>query len=692
MEKLKFTLGNLWFWAAMIFVCFLTENMQYLSANPLNGYNPTTLIIITAGTIDCLFMYFFINHKKNKMSFDWVLLSAITTIGVAFLIGIWLAKGNTYTFEDGSNSISVSFTTYEKVRASIILVVFLVFTYAYMFCINTAKFSGRKTILLAYVGIGAAVVSIIFSFATEMKVYEAIFKNEVTSGLSIDSFYGNKNYYGSVLFIGILSCIIAIYYKPRFHWYLLMVFMYVVLLSTAAVLPSVIITFVLPIYLLEETIRFSVKRKWKYSVFTTISILLLFTLVFLFFYGSNHEWNGFKGLDVYLSEVFNRKNFSTFSGRTKIWENIIPYCIDSPISIIFGHGAIISEKHILAITAAMNNTLVGVRTTHNGYIQVMFEYGIIGLLTNVLLICYFLYSCVRLLLEKHFHFVFVHFLVVVACLVFNFCESSSFFDAGVKEIFMSVCFLMPVITKYKLSKRPERLQEVKDIPYEYKKMDYIKLGQTISIVLVSLICAVCAGLLCTYTYANTALKYTMLNTLFGLIISLVFIPYLISLFYKDNDNVTFAVHLAFNFLLIGLFLFGIFAFFKQDASTKSMLKFTLPGLLALVLLIDAVVYSIIKNASIKDWIKVFVFGGFVIPRYALLGGFVVSAIIVIVLQNVGLMNWFAYLTNYAISLVAFYLVLNFLPTKGGKEIATYLNELDLYNIKRITIMDEFYYG
>ena len=692
MEKLKFTLGNLWFWVAMIFTCFLTENMQYLSGNPLDGYNLTTLILVTSGTVACLFMYFFFNHKRNGLKFDWILLSAISTLGIAFLIGIWLAKGNTYVFEDGSNSITVSFTTYEKVRASIILVVFLVFTYAYMFCINTTKFSSRKTILLAYVGIGAAVVSIIYSLATEMKVYEAIFKDEVTSGLSIDSFYGNKNYYGSVLFIGILSCIVAIYYKPRFHWYLLMVFMYVVLLSTAAVLPSVVITGLLPIYLLEETIRFSVKRKWKYAVFTTISILLLLALIFLFFYGSNHEWNGFKGLDVYLSDVFNSKNFSTFSGRTKIWENILPYCFDNPISIIFGHGAIISEKHILAITAAMNNNLVGVRTTHNGYLQVMFEYGIIGTIANLFLLCYFFYSCVRLLLEKQFHFVFVHFLLVLSCLVFNFCESSSFFDAGVKEMFISVCFLMPVITKYKLSKRPERLQEVKDISYEYKKMDYIKLGQLLSIVIISLICAVGSGLLCTFSYATNVLKFALVNTLFGLIIALIFIPYLISLFYKDNDNITFAVHLAFNFLLIGLFLFGMFSFLKQDASTKSMLKYSLPVLLAFALLIDSVVYSIIKNCSIKEWIKVFVLGGFVIPRYALLAGFGIPAILIICLQNMNLMNWYSYLTIFAISLVSFYIVLQFLPTKDGKEIGKYLNELDLYNIKRITIMDEFYYG
>ena len=336
MEKLKFTIGNLWFWVAMVFTCFLTENMQYLSINPLNGYNPTTLILVTAGTVACLFMYFFFNHKRNGLKFDWILLSTISTLGIAFLVGIWLAKGNTYVFENGSDSITVSFTTYEKVRASIILVVFLAFTYAYMFCINTAKFSNRKIILLAYVGIGAAVVSIIYSLATEMKVYEAIFKNEISGYISIDSFYGNKNYYGSVLFIGILSTIVAIYYKPRFHWYLLLIFMYVVLLSTAAVLPSVIITVLLPIYLFEETIRFSVKRKWKYATFATISILIMFALIIIFFYGSNHEWNGFKGLDVYLSDVFNSKNFSTFSGRTKIWKIffLIVLIIQYPSSLV----------------------------------------------------------------------------------------------------------------------------------------------------------------------------------------------------------------------------------------------------------------------------------------------------------------------------------------------------------------------
>lgn len=693
MGKLKFTLGNLWFWASLIFVVFLCENMQYLTGNPMSGYNPSTLIILTVGAVACLFMFFFLHHKKNKMTFDWVLLPAISIVAGAFLLGIWLAKGNTYQYADLSNSIEVSFSFYEKLKASIILVVFLVFTYAYMFVLNTSKVSYRKTVWFVYAGIVAALISIAFSLATEMKQYQAIFKSDsIPSHISIDSFYGNKNYYGGVLFIGILSCIIANYYKPRLHWYVLMVAMLVILISTAAMLPSLILAIAVPLYFLEEIIRFSVLRKWKYSIFALISLLMILALVILFFFGSTHKWNGFIGLDVYISETFAKKNFVTLTGRTIIWEHIIPYCTNDPISMIFGHGFILTEKHILAITSAMNNGAPGVRTTHNGYLQVLFEYGMVGVIVHAILIVYFLFACVRLLLEKKFSFVFIHLFIVACCGVFNFCESSSFFDGGVKEIFMTIAFMMPVFTRYKMIKRPERIKEIQTLKADHLYMNPVRLGQTVMLVLMSLICVATSALLCTYTFDNQMMKYIVLNSLIGFGILALFVPYLVTLFYKNTERSNFVLHCVFNGLLMSAAVFILYIVMGKDATMNSVKKFVIPGVIFFILLVDTVVYALVKNGSIKEWAKVFALGGFVIPRYALLAGFGIPAVVNIALQSLGMMNWFVYLTNMVFSLVCFYFVLTLLPTKGGRLIARYFNELDLYNIKRINLLDEVYYG
>ena len=177
-----------------------------------------------------------------------------------------------------------------------------------------------------------------------------------------------------------------------------MVALYVILISTAAVLPSLISTVAVPVYLLEEIIRFAVKKKWKNCIFALISLFLLMAIAITFYYGSKHEWKGFVGLDNYVSEIFKTKNFITISGRTKIWETVLPLCFDSPLHAVLGHGFLLSRKSLIAITSVMyNNTVGGVQTTHNGYLEILFDYGLVGLIVHAVLIGYFVYCAIRLL-------------------------------------------------------------------------------------------------------------------------------------------------------------------------------------------------------------------------------------------------------------------------------------------------------
>ncbi len=693
MGKLKFTLSNIWFWIALIAVSFLTENLSLLTNNMRQGFDMATLGVLSAGCLACLVMYYFVNHKENKVKLDYVLLPGIAIVGLCLLLGIWLQGSVTYPYADGTDSVTVTFSVYEKVRASIIVVLFLGVAYAFTFMMNINRPSNRILMLLAYVGIGAAVVSVIFSLITEMNVYVAIFKGDEIHGLSIDSFYGNKNYYGGILFVGILTCIIANYYRPRLHWYILMVALYVILISTAAVLPSLISTIAVPLYLFEEIIRFAVKKKWKYCIFALVSLLILMSLALTFYWGSRHEWKGFVGLDNYISEVFKTKNFITYSGRTKIWTTVLPLCFDSPLHAILGHGFLLSRKSLIAITSVMyNSSTNGVQTTHNGYLETLFDYGMVGLIVHVILIGYFVYAAIRLLLEKRFHFVFVYSFVVACCAVFNFCESSSFFDAGVKEIYMTMVFMMPVIAEYKISRRQEKLEEIKNHPAKLKAWDPVKLGQLVAIVIMSFLAVALTSLTISIVYQNVKFEYFMFNVVIGLAIALLFVPYLVTLYYKGEEKLHFILHSVFNGLLIPAVIVILYLFMVREPSISLMIPYLLPGLLVLVLVLETVIYSLIKNGSIKEWFTVVIKGSFVINRYALLGSILCILIPGLVLQTMGYMTYYIFIVCLFLGLIGYYAVFHFLPTKAGREILNDCNELAIWNIKRIALKDEKYYG
>lgn len=693
MGKLKFTFANLWFWAAMIVIVFLTENLMHLTGNPKGGFDYPTLVILSLACIVCLFMFFFVSHKRNKVRVDWVLLPSFIIVGALLVVGIWINNGASYTYADGSGTVDVVISVHDKIKSTVILGVFLIFSYAMLFPLQANAPHSRRGQFLAYVGVIAALISLVFSLVTEYKVYVAIFKGEVLPNMSINSFYGNKNYYGGVLLIGFLACIIANYHKPRLVNYLLMIIYTLAILASAAMLPALIACGGLLIYLFEEVIRFSVKKKWLYSFYSTLSILIVLSLVLLFYYGVTHYWDGFRGLDAYITEMFAKKNFSTLTGRIYIWNAVLPYVFDNTTHLIFGHGFMISEKMILGITGAMNNNpLNGVRTTHNGYLQIAFEYGLIGIVVHAILVSYFVYSCIRLMLEKRFHMAFVYLFVGLCAGVYNFCESSSYFDAGTKEIYMTALFAMPAIREAKLIKHQEKVEEAKNIDVGHAPLTNIALGRSFAIALMSLICGCGVMFICSYTYQMVWLKTLLLNIIIGLGIAFLFIPYLVSLYYKKSDKPFFILRLAFNAFIFAFLIVAMFILMDKVDGLKAYIPYAVPGVIFLVLLLEVVSYSLLRGGSIKEWASITLLGGFAIPKYAIGAALLTGLISYLVYENFNYLNMFVYLIIPALTIIVFYVILYFFPSKKGKETMKSVNDNNLLRIKREAVFGETYYG
>lgn len=693
MGKLKFTFANLWYWVALILVCTLTENLMHMTSAPKSGFDFGGLLAISLACIGCLFMFFFVSHKSNKIKFDWVLFPAIIILGGCFMLSIWLNNGMVVPYKDNSSEIVVTISTFEKIRASIILVIFLALTYAMLFVSRANGFRNKVVNFVALVGIVAALISLVYSLIVEKSQYAAIFKDDDLKHIVIDSFYGNKNYYGGVLFIGFLSCIIANYYKPRFYKYMLMVIFMVATLASAAMLPSVISVVALALYLFEEILRFSIKKRWICSIFALFALLSAVALVVVFYYGVTHTWKGFNGLDTYLSETFKNKDFLTFTGRTTIWRNVFPYCFKDPFHLVFGYGFMISEKNILAITGAMyNNPATGVRTTHNGYLQMIFEYGLIGSVVHVVLIGFFIYSCIRMMIEKKFHFAFTYMFVGLCAATYNFCESSSYFDAGTKEVFMTQLFVVPVLTEAKMLGKNKKLEELRSIDENREPMKPNVMGKGLSLIIVSALITVGMTFLSPLTYEIVWLKNLMINLAIYLGIALLFIPYLASLYYRKTDKPYFVANCVINGLLISLVMFALFMFMNHNAETRRIMPYALPAVLFVILLLETIIYSLIKGATFKDYASVTFGGSIIMARNALVGATFVGGIAFISFSMFNMMTLFNYFMIMILTMMGFYGVYYFLPTKDGKEVRGAYDELHLNTIKREFVYNEKYYG
>lgn len=689
MGKLKFTLSNIWLWSALAGVSILTENLQYLSSNMKGGLDLSSFFILTFIGIVSLFMFFFINHKENKMTFDYVLIPAFALAFAFVVAGIWAQSDNS-TIGSGAEAVQVVLTTAEKVKATIGAFMFLLFTYALLFMFQRTQPHSKYTVFPLYCAIIFVYVTVIFSLITERTEYLSIFSDgQIKYDINIASFFGNKNYYGGILFVGILCCMLVNYHRPRFIWYMTSLFFLLILLSTAAVLPALIAVVALPIYYIEEIVRYSVKRKWLTSLSVTLTLLTLFSLIIVFYIGKVKEWKGFNGIDIYITEIIYNKNFSTLTGRTDIWKMVIPTCFDNLIHTLFGHGFMISEKFILNLTAARFGT--GVRSVHNGYLEILFEFGVLGLLANLILMMYFVYSLVRLLIEKRFHFVFVYGFVALCCAAYNMGESSPFFGYGIKEMFLTMVVVAPVMARNKFLFRDKPIKEVMAMPHKSGQLDPIKLGKGLSVIIVSLLISIVPLLLVQFTYDHKGIIEVLGWVAFYLGIALLFIPYIVSLYYRNTEKSHFVLHCVLNGVGLALLLF-IVCFPLIYSKNFEAAKIVAAAITVIYLMTNALAYSFIKRGSPIEWLKITFVGGFVNSLTGLLSTFIIGSGIFLVLQNLNCISWFTYLFGAYVNAIIFYASIYLIPFLGGRDLIYEYNKISLYHNICCAVKDETTYG
>ena len=691
MGKLKFTLSNIWLWLSIAAVTILTENLQFLSSGMKEGLNATPVFVTILIGIISLLMFFLLNHKENKIKFDFVLLPVFILAGIMMLVGIWVQGSGSFVIQGTTESVDYTITVLDKVKASVVLVMFLLLIYGLIFIYQRTQPHTKTAVVPLYIAIAFVYAAIVFSLIKENKSYKAIFSDDAAKEyIAIVSFFGNKNYYGGIILVGIISCILINYHRPRMVWYLSIAFFFVILVSTAAVAPIIAATVTIPIYLVEEIIRYSVKRKWYIAISATLTILVLMTLIILFYIGTVLAWKGFIGIDQYITKTIFDKDFKTLTGRTKIWTACFKACIDTPIHAVFGHGFMVSRVQTVALTASIFGG-AGVRTTHNGYLQVLFEYGFVGFAVHAILICYFIYSLIRLLLQKRFHFVFVYAFAAGCFAIYNVAESSPLFGIGIKEMYMTAVLAIPVMARSKLLGHRQVVEETKALPVESGQLDYVKLGKAISIIIMSVIVSLVPLFFMQFTYDNKVLFKTIGWIEIYLCIALLFIPYLIAIFYKKAEKSHFVLHCVFNgAALLALTFVCVMPLILLKKGQFAL--YLAPVVVYVFLFTDALAYSFIKGGTIFDWLRIFGIGSFVNGIAGNIAVLVLGSIMYVVFQANGGINWFTYLFGIIANLAIYYMFLYIIPVFKSREIIYEVNKISLYHNKCCTIKDDTVYG
>ena len=437
MGKLRFTLTNILFWVVLLLSCFLSENFALFNNDPLKGFSIDSAFILTISIIALLVLYYFLEHKKNKLTFDRILLPIFGISALLLIFNIFRQGTITFTYSYGFRPLVISFSIQDRIRASLQVMIWLAVIYALVFVYNRFRLNKESLRWVAkiyvFVVLGCCVIDMFVEGNSIINIFRGTYE-----GGGLMFLMGNENVWSLLIFSGLLSTVLLSYKKFRWQYYAIMVFLFGYNLFTTCTITTLIGLFVIVAYTIFEIFnRFKGDKKkiLKASLIflgaIVVGIALFRLLSFLRVPLISSLWSFNKNLFLY-------KDISSLSERVGIWQKIFFILKNNAFDMILGLGHKTGNKIFLEFTH-------GIRSAHNGFLEIVLRYGLLGLLVYLGVIGLTIYALVLHVRKKNYRFAFIYGLCFVSILGHSMLESTTLFTPNVGGIYFGFVFVLPIL-------------------------------------------------------------------------------------------------------------------------------------------------------------------------------------------------------------------------------------------------------
>lgn len=680
----------------MALVCVFVENIAFFTEDPNAGFNTSTAIFAGALIIFMLFVYFLVEHKKNKMKVDFVLLPIILILLAVSLVSIWL-NGDAVIManEELGYTMTVYISLEEKVVSSIQSVIIFASMYAIGFVFSKGKIRSKKLLWLAICVMIANLVFCVISAVKDTYIYDYIISGSLSkNSTGARSIFYNENNFSLSLIIGIISSFIVMYHKPKWWWcWACVTILYVfVVLSTCAT--NIFIGFLLILLYALVTIisNFAQKRYTRATVGSAFFLGTMFIFIFVLGFGNSLGWKFASSILKYIQGSLFTKDWATVSGRTGLWATAIKMFNYEPLRMFIGYGHGISNVIFNAYFHINNPEIVeSLNSCHNGFLQIVISGGLVFISLYALLIVYYLYCCVRLLFKKRIRFVCTYFIFFLALFIHDFVESTYMFEVSVMGMLVSVLVFLPPIIAWKQIKHPRYEEDVRTayaMPTQgVPSRNFVSFIATI---IVSIIISLASLFIVPAIYKIDILPIPscLLYIILFLAISVVFVPYLSFLWYKKSTNVGLVFKIILNTLWIVGCPFGIVVLLRIFTTINVIpARFTALGLYFINLVLSILFYSRGGRGNIKQWFVLTIKGIFAdtaISNFIAAIAIIIANIVLSLFVDQNLLNICLILLS---DLAIYWTIYIVVPSKKKSEILNDFNEESLLTLKRLCLED-----
>lgn len=526
MGKLRFTLTSIIFWIVLVLSCFLSENYALFVSNPNDGLSLQSASVLTVCLLILLLVYFFFEHKNNKIGFDKVLLPCLIFFGIIMVLNIIRQGDRTLLSLDGSKEITVTYSTFDKFLSISQVIVWLIVIYAIVFVSNRFRISKGSFCWLAKAYWAFIIVAIIVDlFYEHQKIGEVFTSPWYQKGLQF--IFGNGNVWAFLVVIGVLSAMVLSVKKFFLPYYVSMILMTGYLFLTKSSTCIAISAFAIFFYTLYEVIsllKTNKKRALILLIALGSAIIVAIAAILLFI---NVDALASTKIGSLLRGLFLDKHFGSISGRTNIWKGVINILKDNSLDMFLGLGHGTGNKLFRLIAIDGYSYYGGLKSAHNGFMEILLRYGILGLVIYVALIGLIIFSFVLHIRKKNYRFAFIYGLAFIAILFHSVFESTTFFTPNLEGLYITIIFALPVISTLQ-SKHFNELKE--SLENEEISNEKIK-AQTVFVTIVLFV----ASILITKIASNVA-NLELFSALIILITLLLISLVIADIICKNNIN------------------------------------------------------------------------------------------------------------------------------------------------------------
>ena len=647
--------------------CFFIENIALLTPNPTGGFDFTTFWVFAIAAFSCAIMYIILERKRNHIGVDKILLPTMILLFFVMLFTIWVQKDQVYPFANGKGQIEVTFTFDQKIQYSVFLLFAFVFTYMSTAMMFSNRTSNRSLRWLPFLYILFTYITIACSLFMEWGEYAKFFTGETPQA---KSFYLNSNTLAIALFIGILSCVVFNYYTTStFANVTIIVFAFAQVFTNCAA--SALLTFiVVPLYYVINIVHNARQNHIKTVIYCAIGLTIYIVLTSYCLY--HGEW--MKGIDENFEKFMQSLDFDTYTHRTFIWHSLIDHSLDTPWHAIFGHGFMTGDITLNAVCRADLNTYVGgSHSGENGFVNILFNYGVIGLAVYILILGYFVYCMICLLMKKRIYPVLIYGICFISMCAYNMVEKNNFFDMGFKETYITLAFYMPVIHMHKMDVHRSKVIEFKNLPNEDNR-DYIRFPHLFAMILGGLTAASGAGLLITGIYKFPPLFNTLLYVTIGLGAALFILPYLLYLWLVNKGRTRGKVHTVLNIVGIASLTYLAFMFSKYNLIVGGIA-------LGVCILGDMLVYTLVEKDYYRSYFKVTIMNTIVHSLLPMVISIGLSFLLAFLFHGKTEYNILTYIAFMGVAFVFFAMAIFIIPNKNNRQSFEYMNNILLANYR-----------